>query len=148
MAQQSTKLEAVRVGLASVRGSNVSVRLISWCMTSALQDFCFVASRATAERKRRMAITYKCGGISIDFITKNFVDDPNFGLLVDFTERIPDAMSAATSDFVAAIFDERPVAISAEDGAAEVHIAEATDTASRSSDHGSKGSAKIYTRRL
>jgi hypothetical protein len=45
-------------------------------------------------------------------------------------------MGAATSDFVAAIFSECQVAISTEDGAASVHIAEAIDTGSRSSDHG------------
>ncbi len=107
-----------------------------------------VASRAAAERERRIAITYKCGGVSIDFIAKNFVDYPNFGLHADFAERIPAPICAATSDFVAAIFGDFRVANSTEDVAVEVHIAEAIQTASRASDQDSFESAKIYTRRL
>ena len=95
-----------------------------------------------------MAITYKSGETSIDFIAKSFVDDPNFGLHGDLSERTPDPMGAARADFVVAIFGERPVAISIEDGEAEIHVAEAIQTASRASDQGSFESAKINTRRL
>jgi hypothetical protein len=40
-------------------------------------------------------------------------------------------MGAATADFIAAILGERPVAISAADGAAAVRIAQAIDQATR-----------------
>jgi hypothetical protein len=57
-------------------------------------------------------------------------------------------MCAATADFVGGIFGERPVAISNRDGGAEIHIAEAIQTAGRDSDQGSFESVGINTRRL
>jgi predicted dehydrogenase len=90
-----------------------------------------LASRAATERDRRMTITYAGGDVAIDFIAKNFVDGPGFGLHPDFTTRIPDPMGAATADFLAAIRGEKPVAISGADGAAAVGIAEAIDKATR-----------------
>jgi predicted dehydrogenase len=91
----------------------------------------FLASRAAEERDRRMTIGYSNGEVAIDFIAKSFMDGPNFGLHSDFAARIPDPMGAATADFIAAILGERPVAISAGDGAAAVRIAEAIDQATR-----------------
>jgi predicted dehydrogenase len=91
----------------------------------------FLASRAAEERDRRMTIGYAKGEVAIDFFTKSFSDGPNFGLHSDFATRIPDPMGAATADFIAAILGERPVAISAADGAAAVRIAEAIDQATR-----------------
>ena len=89
----------------------------------------FLASRAAEELDRRMTIGYKTGEVAIDFIAKSFSDGPNFGLHHDFASRIPDPMGAAAVDFIAAIFGERPVAISAADGVAAVRIAEAIDQA-------------------
>ncbi len=91
----------------------------------------FVASRAAEERDRRMTIGYAGGEVAIDFIAKSFSDGANLGLHPDFATRIPDPMGAATADFIAAILGERPVAISAADGAAAVRIAEAIDQATR-----------------
>lgn len=91
----------------------------------------FLASRAAEERDRRMTIGYAKGEVAIDFIAKSFSDGPNFGLHPDYASRIPDPMGAATADFIAAILGERPVAISAADGAAAVRIAEAIDQATR-----------------
>ncbi len=91
----------------------------------------FLASRAAEERDRRMTIGYVEGEVAIDFIAKSFIDEPNFGLHPDFATRIPDPMGAATADFIAAILGEKPVAISAADGAAAVRIAEAIDKATR-----------------
>ena len=48
----------------------------------------FVPSRAAEERERCIAITYKSGEVSTDFIAKCFVDRPNFGLYGVFEERI------------------------------------------------------------
>lgn len=160
-------LEAVRVGLPSVRGADVSVTLdlmvhdidlarqlfkcepvtISAKRLSGTPDnpdaveaslvFAngatahFVASRAADERDRRMTIAYAAGEVTIDFIAKSFVDGPNFGLHADFATRIADPMSAATSDFLAAIAGHMAVAISGEDGAAAVGIAQAIDDATR-----------------
>jgi predicted dehydrogenase len=160
-------LEAIRVGLPSVRGADVSAtldlmvhdidlaRLLFKCEPISIQakrvagppenadaveaNLVFanggtahlVASRAADERDRRMTITYAAGDVAIDFIAKSFVDGPQFGLFPDFATRIPDPMGAATADFLAAISGEKPVAISGEDGAAAVAIAEAIDNATR-----------------
>jgi len=91
----------------------------------------FLASRAAEERDRRMTIGYVEGDVAIDFIAKSFRDGPDFGLHPDFATRIPDPMGAATADFIAAILGERPVAVSAADGAAAVRIAEGIDQATR-----------------
>ena len=162
-----TFLEAVRVGLPSIRGADVSVtldlmvhdidlaRLLFRSEPIAIQasrlagkpenpdaveavltfagggEARFLASRAAEERDRRMKIGYARGQVEIDFIAKSFHDGPGFDLYPDFATRIPDPMGAATADFIAAILGERPVAISAADGAAAVRIAEAIDRATR-----------------
>lgn len=163
-------LEAIRAGLPSVRGADVSAtldlmvhdidlaRLLFRCEPVSITakrtagsphnpdeveaNLVFanggtarlLASRAADERDRRMTITYEDGDVSIDFIAKSFVDGPDFGLFPDFATRIPDPMGAATADFLAAIRGEKAVAISGEDGAAAVRIAEAIDQATRMSD--------------
>jgi predicted dehydrogenase len=160
-------LEAIRVGLPSVRGADVSAtldlmvhdidlaRLLFRCEPVSITakrisgtpenpdaveaNLVFanggtarlLASRAADERDRRMTITYKGGEVAIDFIAKSFVDGPAFGLHPDFATRIADPMGAATADFLAAIRGEKPVAISGQDGAAAVGIAEAIDAATR-----------------
>ncbi|GIU66821.1 Gfo/Idh/MocA family protein [Candidatus Phycosocius spiralis] len=91
----------------------------------------FLASRVAEERDRRMMIGYHKGVVEIDFIAKRFKDEPSFGLYSDFASRIPDPMDAATTDFIAAILNERQVSISGLDGAAAVRIAEAIDHATR-----------------
>jgi predicted dehydrogenase len=160
-------LEAIRVGLPSARGADVSAtldlmvhdidlaRLLFRCEPTSISakriagspdnpdaveaNLVFangatarlLASRAADERDRRMTITYQGGNVTIDFIAKTFVDGPQLGLFADFATRIADPMSAATTDFLAAIRGERPVVISGEDGAAAVGIAEAIDHATR-----------------
>ncbi|MEN9856256.1 MAG: hypothetical protein RL186_1788 [Pseudomonadota bacterium] len=88
-----------------------------------------VASRAAQARDRHMRLIYDSGEVAVDFIAKTFKDGPNFGLHADFATRIPDAMAAATHDFLAAIRGEIPVTISGPDGAAAVKIAQAIDQA-------------------
>ncbi len=160
-------LEAIRVGLPSVRGADVSATLDLMVHDIDLARMLFacepvsiiakrlagspdnpdaveanlifanggtarlLASRAADERDRRMTITYDKGDVTIDFIAKSFVDGPSFGLFPDFATRIPDPMGAATDDFLAAIRGEKLVAISGEDGAAAVGIAQAIDEATR-----------------
>jgi predicted dehydrogenase len=168
VAERPSALLAVRAGLPSLRGADVSVTLDLMVHDIDLARMLFradpvaieakrlsgqpdnpdaveahltfegggtavlIASRAAEERDRRMQIDYANGQVAIDFIAKSFVDGPGFGLHPDFANRIPDPMGAATADFLAAIRGERAVAISAKDGAAAVHIAQAIDTATRS----------------
>jgi predicted dehydrogenase len=160
-------LEAIRVGLPSVRGADVSATLDLMVHDIDLARLLFksepasiaaqrlsgpadnpdavdarltfangatahlIASRAADERDRRMTLGYKGGDVSIDFIAKSFVDGPVFGLHSDFATRIPDPMGAATADFLLAIAGKRPIAITGEDGAAAVKIAQAIDHATR-----------------
>jgi predicted dehydrogenase len=160
-------LVAVRVGLPSVRGGDVSATLDLMVHDIDLARVLFkseptsitakriagleenpdaveahltfangstahlIASRAADERDRRMTLGYEKGEVSIDFIAKTFVDGPAFGLHPDFATRIADPMAAATADFLLAIAGEKPVAITGEDGAAAVKIAEAIDHATR-----------------
>ena len=167
VAEHPRHLEAIRVGLPSVRGADVSAtldlmvhdidlaRLLFRCEPVSITakrlagkpenpdaveaNLVFangstarlLASRAADERDRRMTITYAGGDVAIDFISKTFTDGPAFGLHPDFATRIADPMAAATSDFLAAIRGEIPVAISGDDGAAAVGIAEAIDAATR-----------------
>lgn len=165
--QSPKHLEAIRVGLPSVRGADVSAtfdlmvhdidlaRLLFKCEPVSISakrlagdaenpdaveanlvfanggTAHFIASRASDERDRRMTIGYEGGDVAIDFIAKSFVDGPNFGLHPDFATRIADPMGAATADFLSAIAGQIPVAISGEDGAAAVGIAQAIDKATR-----------------
>jgi predicted dehydrogenase len=165
--QAPKHLEAIRVGLPSVRGADVSAtldlmvhdidlaRLLFGCEPVSISakrlsgsadnpdaveaDLVFanggtahfLASRAADERDRRMSIIYGAGEVAIDFIAKSFVDGPKFGLFPDFATRIPDPMRAATADFLAAIAGHAPVAITGQDGAAAVGIAQAIDRATR-----------------
>jgi predicted dehydrogenase len=167
VAQAPSHMKAIRIGLPSLRGADVSATLdlmvhdidlarllfksdpvsISAKRLSGSADnpdaveasltFAsgatahFIASRASDERDRRMSLAYEGGEVAIDFITKSFVDGPELGLHADFATRIPDPMGAATADFLAAIAGHMPVAISGEDGAAAVKIAEAIDHATR-----------------
>jgi predicted dehydrogenase len=165
--QTPKHLQAIRVGLPSIRGADVSAtldlmvhdidlaRLLFKCDPISIaakrlsgeadnpdaveanlvfangSTAHFIASRASDERDRRMTIGYEGGDVAIDFIAKSFVDGPGFGLHRDFATRIPDPMGAATADFLAAIAGQIPVAISGEDGAAAVGIAQAIDAATR-----------------
>ena len=165
--EQPRHLEAIRIGLPSMRGADVSAtldlmvhdidlaRLLFQCEPVSISakrtagtrqnpdaveaNLVFanggtarlIASRAADERDRRMTIRYGGGDVTIDFIAKSFVDGPAFGLYPDFATRIPDPMGAATADFLAAIRGDIVVAISGEDGAAAVGIAEAIDAATR-----------------
>lgn len=160
-------LEAIRIGLPSVRGADVSAtfdlmvhdidlaRMLFGCEPVSIAakrlagsadnpdaveaNLVFangatarlLASRAAQERDRRMTIAYAGGEVAIDFVAKSFVDGPGFGLHPDFATRIADPMAAATADFLSAILGKMPVAISGEDGAAAVGIAQAIDQASR-----------------
>ncbi|GBF56669.1 glucose-6-phosphate 3-dehydrogenase [Candidatus Phycosocius bacilliformis] len=167
VAARPNRLDAVRVGLPSLRGADVSATLDLMVHDIDLARLLFradpvqihakrlagqpenpdaveavltfpgggearfLASRAAEERDRRMTIEYAAGTVSIDFIAKEFKDGPGFGLHADFATRIPDPMGAATADFIAAILGEKPVVISAADGAAAVRIAETIDQATR-----------------
>jgi predicted dehydrogenase len=160
-------LEAIRVGLPSVRGADVSATLDLMVHDIDLARVLFkcepvhieakhiagdplnpdaidaslrfangatahlVASRAASERDRRMSLVYDGGNVEIDFIAKTFVDGPSLGLHADFATRIADPMAAATDDFLAAINGQIDVAITGDDGAAAVKIAEAIDHAAR-----------------
>jgi predicted dehydrogenase len=86
-----------------------------------------VASRVAELRRRTMSVDYKAGRLDIDFVARSFKDGAGLGLHADFAERMPDAMAAATADFLAAIRGEKPVAISGADGAAAVALAEKID---------------------
>lgn len=167
VAPSPLRLDAVRAGLPSVRGADVSVTLdlmvhdidlarllfraepVAVTATrlagpadkpdavEAVLQFPggasarFVASRAAEERDRRMTIDYATGTVAVDFIARTLEDGPGFGLHPDFASKIVDPMAAATADFLAAIRGERPVAISARDGAAAVRLAEQIDAATR-----------------
>lgn len=87
----------------------------------------FTASRAANERERKMIIEYEKGKIEIDFLTRGFENTTPYKINADFAERIKDPMQQATSDFISAVFGEIKVAISAEDGARAVKLAEDID---------------------
>lgn len=90
----------------------------------------FVASRASDTRDRRMNIDYQNGKVAIDFFAKTFENTAAFELHDDYTALVPDAMQAATSDFISAILGEKPIWVTGEDGLAAVKIANAIDAAS------------------
>jgi predicted dehydrogenase len=167
VAETPRHMQAIRVGLPSVRGADVSAtldlmvhdidlaRLLFKCDPVSIEakrlsgssdnpdaveaNLVFangstahlIASRAANERDRRMNLSYENGEVAIDFIEKSFEDGPKLGLYPDFATRIPDPMGAATADFLAAIAGLIPVAITGEDGAAAVGIAQAIDAATR-----------------
>lgn len=167
IAEAPIKLEAVRIGLPSPRGADVSatldlmvhdIDLASLLFKSEPRTITskrlsgtpenpdaieahvvfenggeanFIASRASQTRDRRMRIEYGGGNVEIDFFQKSFENTSPHTLRADYLELIPDAMQAATNDFVSAILGEKPVQISGLDGAKAVKIANAIDAASQ-----------------
>ncbi|MEK7661076.1 MAG: Gfo/Idh/MocA family oxidoreductase [Pseudomonadota bacterium] len=167
VAESPRKLEAVRIGLPSPRGADVSATLDlmvhdidlaallfkskpkyitskrlsgkpenpdaieAYILFENGGEASFVASRASQTRDRRMGIEYESGNVEIDFFQKTFENTSRHPLRANYLERIPDAMQAATNDFISAILGEKPVHISGDDGAKAVEIANAIDAASR-----------------
>lgn len=87
------------------------------------------ASRVEAGFRRTMDITYPSGTVSIDFNAKTLTHDTPFDLDTNFASNplASDSLGAATNTFVAAILNDKPVPITAEDGYRALEMALAID---------------------
>jgi predicted dehydrogenase len=131
LARQLFKADPVEVAATHLAGERGRADAIEARLTYANgRSARFIASRVAEMRKRTMSVAYKAGTLEIDFVAKGFKDGAGLGLHADFAERLPDAMGAATADFVAAINGDGKVVTTGADGAAAVALAQAIDLAS------------------
>ena len=72
-----------------------------------------------------MTVTYASGQVQIDFNAKTLINESEHDLNADFgkSELAKDSLGAATQAFIAAIFDQQPVMVSARDGLIAVNVA-------------------------
>lgn len=83
------------------------------------------SSRVEEALTRQMTIRYPSGNVLIDFAAKTLQHNTPFDLKADFGKdaKAADSLGAATDSFIAAILDETPVSVNAQDGLNAARIA-------------------------
>ena len=87
-----------------------------------------MASRAAAERDRKMTLEYPSGTIAIDFLTRSVSNTTPFDVRADVSEMMPDPLGAADEAFFAASLGERASPIPGREAAIAVDYAERVET--------------------
>ena len=86
------------------------------------------ASRAAAERNRRMKVVYASGEIEIDFLTRAVVNSTAHQIKADVSAELPDPLGAADEAFFASCLGERETPIPGKEAAEAVRLAESIET--------------------